>query len=79
MRIGSLTSAMHTALNGVDRSVERVQRAAETVAAGIRAADRDFTRALAELPLHRRHVRANVAVIRAADELLSELSSLRRR
>lgn len=77
--IGSITSTLHTALNGIDRSVARVQNAAETVAAGIRDAEGDFTRALADLPRVRQAVRANVAVIQTADELLGELLTLRRR
>ncbi len=80
MRIGNLTTAMHKSLAGIERAVERVERIAETVARGVQnSRDGEFTRALAELPFEKAHVRANVTVLRTADVLLEELTRARRR
>jgi hypothetical protein len=79
MAVRSLTSALNRALNGIDRSIADMDRVAATVARGVRGTNDDFARALARMPEIRQHVRANVAVIRAADDLYRELVALHRR
>ena len=79
MRVGNLTTAMHSSLAGINRATHRVEQIADTVARGIEHSSGDFTRALTQLPVEKMHLRANVTVLRATDVLFEELSRLQRR
>lgn len=79
MRVGNLTTAMSSSLAGIRRATERVDRIAETVAAGVQDSSGKFTSALAQLPFEKTNVRANVTVLKATDALLEELTRKPRR
>ncbi len=83
MKIGSLTSAAQTALNGLGNVISQVERVAEHVAAGI-ADDpgESFSSGLSEvakLPLLNHQARANAKVFNTAEELLGDLARMPRR
>lgn len=81
--VGSISQALQSALRGIGRATRGLERAAESVAAGIDAgppdSGRDFASSLAELPLLRMHAAASVAVARTAGAMLDDLLSLVRR
>lgn len=83
MQIGSLTSAARTALSAVDNAFRQVDDVANRVAAGIQtdfeSSTPEFSAALAELPVLKNHVGANMKVLDTAETLLNELASLPRR
>ncbi len=79
MRIGSLTSAAHTAASGLNRVSQRLDAIAHEVASGGAVADgqpaRDTSAAIVDLSLLENEARANAAVFRTSVRLLDELYS----
>ncbi|WP_339734043.1 hypothetical protein [uncultured Gimesia sp.] len=83
MAISSITSAMNTALSSIDRTSQRVAEIAENVSYGIESETGKssplITSGIAELPLLKHQIAANVKVFETADSLYNTLLSQRRR
>ncbi|MCA9014616.1 MAG: hypothetical protein KDA77_04710 [Planctomycetaceae bacterium] len=83
MAISSVTSAMNTALLSIDRSSQRVAQIAENVTYGIQSETGDssplISSGIAELPLIKHQVAANVKVFETAESLFNTLLTQRRR
>lgn len=77
MRIQSLSSAAHRALDGINRSVQQVEQSASDVAAGVgKQPDDDTSQLVAslnKLPELKQQVLSNVQVLETSEELLNQL------
>ncbi|QDV48939.1 hypothetical protein [Gimesia fumaroli] len=83
MAISSVTSAMNTALYSIDRTSQRVAEIAENVSYGIESETGESSplidSGIAELPLLKHQIAANVKVFETAESLFNTLLSQRRR
>jgi hypothetical protein len=66
-----MVGAIHHGLFGIDRGLDRLDRAAHRIARD--GADGDLAGALVDLTRARHEVRANLAAIRTADETIGTL------
>ena len=66
-----MVSAISQAAQGLDAGLDRVSRAADRIARN--GADDDLAGNMVDMLKSRHHVRANVAVVRTADEMIGTL------
>ena len=67
----SIVSAISQAAQSLDAAFDRVSRAADRIARN--GADDDLAANVVDMLKARQHVRANVAVVRTADEMIGTL------
>jgi len=83
MSINALTSASHSALNGLRDVARQVEDVATNVAAGISSepgsSASESLGEIAKLPGLKMQAKANAAVLSTVDDLFSELSSVLRK
>lgn len=83
MAISSVTSAMHTALSGIDRIGQRMEQIAGNVAAGIESEAGESNQLLKsgiiDLPQLKHEAVANMKVFETAESLLNPLLTQHRK
>ncbi|QDU08933.1 hypothetical protein [Gimesia aquarii] len=83
MAISSVTSAMHTALSGIDRIGQRMEQIAGNVAAGIESEAGESNQLLKsgiiDLPQPKHEAVANMKVFETAESLLNPLLTQHRK